>query len=210
MKLAILSLIMMFTFVMTAQALTLCQDEVPAWQNCTVVTPPISCASPTYEILNQTGQQIETGTMTEWNETKYEFNFSQSQGTYVIMLCDGTFRQIKVTYGSDEDMISAALIIVPMLLGLILLAGAATLGRQHTPLKVFLFLMSVLPFFASMHFGLVAVIKFFDWPEMQDAIASTLWWVGISFAVIVIYWFIYWLYSLAQNMKEKERRRLEY
>lgn len=206
-------LLILTAIVLTSMAsadMPLCTDTILAWQNCTIVTPPINCESPTYEIFNNTGQRIENGSLAEFNNSMYQFNFTQAQGTYTIKLCDDTFRQVEVSEGGDNQMIAAALIIAPLLLGLVLLGGAATLGTKHTPLKFFLFLMSILPFFASMHFGLVSVIKFFDWGEMQSAIGGTIWWVGIGFVVIITYILIYTLYSLSLSWKEAKKRRLEY
>ena len=108
-------------------------------------------------------------------------------------------------------MILAAIILLPMILAIMMLIASATLdGEEHPALKVALFLLSIIPFFASMHFGMLSVVKFYDFPELQNAIGDTTYWVGIMFFILITYFIIYLFYkavhSAAQKREEQHMR----
>ena len=146
----------------------------------------------------------------------YSINFSNlSVDTYgAAIVC----QKDNITYLSDcvfevgegDDMIPSALIFLPMLLSLIIIIGAVMMNEEHAVFKIFLFLLSIVPFFASMNFGLLAVIRYFDWPELQELIGTTVWWFGLMFVVIVSYFIIYVMYVLFTSMAQKKLERLKY
>lgn len=148
----------------------------------------------------------------------YTFNFSKlPKGIYTSAItCNYTITQYMGECKFEVDyirskMIIAAIILLPMLLSILFIIGAATLDNEtHKALKIFLFLLSIIPFFASMHLGLVSTVKFYDFPELQDTIGSTVYWVGIMFGVIVTYFLIYIFYTAIHAAALRKKERLKY
>lgn len=195
-----------------ATALEMCSDNIEINTNCTMVTPVISCVTYNYQIYNTTnnnGEIIENKNLTLLNNSIYYFNFTQPQGNYLVRLCDDTTREVKVE-SEKSKMIIAAIIIIPMLLGLFMLLSSFFLGEEHRVLKIGLFLLSFIPFFTSMHFGMLSVVKFFNFPELQEAIGSTVYWTGISFTIVITYFIIYLFHKAIRTMGEKKAEELEY
>jgi hypothetical protein len=206
--LIVLILFVSITQIATAQ-LDLCVSPINVNTNCTMVSNNLDCGVYTYEVINITGELIESGTLATLNESRglYYFNLSQGEGEYIINFCDNTTKQVEVTQGDENNMIIGAIILIPMLLSFIFLFGSWALGDEHDMLKIFLFLLSMIPFYTSLHFGLVSIIKFYNFEELQNAIGSTVWWSGLVFGLIVTYFMIYLLYkgihTSAQNKEEK-------
>ncbi len=108
----ILMMVMMSTL---AQALPLqlpvCDDHriKPNGANCSIVTPSINCSSFTYDLVNMSGVEIvNDGSLTELNDTVYFFNFTQTQseGVFIVRLCNGVTQQITVE--GDEELTNIA------------------------------------------------------------------------------------------------------
>ena len=143
------------------------------------------------------------------NSSLYYFNFSQPEGDYIVHLCDDSTREIKV--GGQRDFMTLAVIVaIPLIMGFFLLIGAATLSEKHSALKIALFLMSLVTVFASFHLGMVNVVKFFNFPELQNAIGSQVYWMGLVFGVIVTYFIIYLFIQATHKSAMKKDERLEY
>lgn len=152
---------------------------------------------------------MENGSLGNFSGSIYYLNITLPEGGYIVKLCDGSTREI-VLEDEGDNMIVAIIILIPILLGLFMLFGSFSLSEVHNPLKIFLFLLSFVPFFASMHFGMLAIVKFYDWPELQNLIGSTTYWVGAMFGIIIIYFVIY-LFWLGTNVTaQKKKERLEY
>ena len=115
------------------------------------------------------------------------------------------------TEPGGNSMIIGTIIILPILLGLILLFSAFTLNpEQHPALKIFLFLLSIITFFVSMHFGLVALIELYNFPALENLMGSTVYWMTLVFGVIVMYFFIYLIYHAFKMIAEKKQERWNY
>lgn len=195
--------------VVQVSGLEVCADVVDVPGNCTMITPQISCVSYNYTILNQSGDVIESGNLSTYFGGVYSFNFVQDVGTYVVVLCDGGVRHIEVVEG--ENMIIAAIVLLPLLFGFLIMLGAWSLdGEEHSILKIFLFLLSFIMFYVSFHFGMIAVVKFFDFPELQLLIAKTVFWSWWMFGVIVIYWLVYGFVKVVHLAAQRKEERLRY
>lgn len=186
----------------------ICPDPVPVHTNCTMVTPNLVCGTYDYVILNVTGN-ITSGNLTLLEGMIYTFEWFQPPGEYIVDLCDGTTREVRV---EDEGtpMMIAIIILLPMLLSFLFLIGAASLGEDHHVMKISLFLLSIIPFFISMHLALISVVKFYEFTDMQGVIGNTTYWFAIIFGVIVTYFLIYLFYTIVQNMRDKKEKGLEY
>jgi len=160
-------------------------------------------------VLNQTGNMTMNGTAYEYNATKLSRGVYSS--TILCKLNNTLFMgECKFEVEEKSKMALAAIIGLPMLLAFIMLIGAATLSEHHNVLKIFLFLLSFIPFFTSLHFGLVTVIKFYDFPELQDAIGSATYYIAIMFGVIITYFIIYLVYMMIHAAAQKREAKLEY
>lgn len=135
------------------------------------------------------------------------FNIS-SPGEYFFNYTDTT-RIDSLTVEADK-MIIAMIILLPVLLGLFFLVGAVTLNEKHWQIKIFLFLLGLISFFASFHAGVLALIKYYDFPEMQDFLGLTTFWTGIVFFVLTSYFIILFLIWVVHYMAEKRQEKLEY
>lgn len=186
-----------------------CEDVMSPPANCTLVTPVISCGTYNYSVLNESGSVVDVGSLGVWGEGTFYLNFSQGMGRFVVVLCDGGSRELVVR--GDDDMIIAAIILLPLLFGFLVMWGVSGLdGERHSVLKIFLSLLSFVMFFVSFHMGLVAVVKYFDFPELQLVIGQVTYWSYWLFAVIIIYWLIYGFVVATRVAAQKRRERLEY
>jgi hypothetical protein len=83
----------------TVFSLPLCDDLPVINQNCTFVTPTISCTVNSYDILNVSGfPVIDNQALTQINGSifKFDFNLTNETNNFVVRLCDGTTREIFV------------------------------------------------------------------------------------------------------------------
>jgi len=115
-----------------------------------------------------------------------------------------------VVESSGDKMIFAAIILLPMLLGILFLIGAATLAKQHAPLRIVLFLLGPICFWTSAHLGMISVIEFYNFPEMQLLLAKTTYWTGWIFFIFLTYFLLYIFYQAVHTAAQKKKQRLEY
>ena len=193
-------------------ALEMCTDTKEIHTNCTMVTPTVTtCPTFNYSVIQTNSSAIVTeGNLELLSSDIYYFNFTEGKGDYIVLLCDGTTREVIVTDKEQGNMVLAIIILLPILLGLFFLIGAGTMGEDHNVLRMFLFMLSVILFFVSLHMGLLTVIKYYDFPELQDLMGTTTYWVGIVFGVIVTYFIIYLVYKMFTAAANDKAERLEY
>jgi len=189
---------------------SLCAVQIPCY--ITVISPN------TTTIIN--------GAYMTHNENYYNYTLSgdktQQLGNYAnTVFCSGgsngfsSFNFEVTATGHNpsvaEGIINGIMILIPLLLSFIFLIGAwITDVDEHRLLKLFLFLASIVPFFTTMHFGLINIAKFYGSSEVQDLIGGTTYWVGIIFFVILTYFMIYIFYTAVHVAAQKKKARLEY
>jgi hypothetical protein len=95
-----------------------CEDIVGINQNCTMLTPSLSCTNYNYEIYNTT-DYIRNDTLTQLNSSIYYFIFNDTgtAGGYLVKICDGSTREIVV--GGDEENMILAIVIFLMAINII-------------------------------------------------------------------------------------------
>lgn len=190
----------------------MCSSDKEVSENCTMVTPTLTgCASYDYTIYNSTnGAEVVAATpLTDFGNDLYAFNFTQSEGDYIVKLCDGSTREV-ASRPKRDYMIIAAIILMPMILGLFLLLGANGLGDDHAVMRLFMFLLSPIMFIVSLHFGVVSLVKFYNFPELQDAIGNTIYWVGLVLGVIITYFIIYLFIKMVHNIAQDKDDKINY
>jgi len=195
-----------------------CEDIIQIGSNCTMHTPQLSCTGGyIYSIINLSDGAyiVKNNTLVQVNPDFqiYKLNFTNitHTGNYIVRLCDGSTRGIIIKEGAEREMIIAIIMLLPMILSIAFLVGAATLdSEEHNALKIFLFLLSIIPFFISMHIGMVSLVKFYDFPELQNIIGSSVYWFGILFGVIVTYFIIYLFYMMVHAAAQKKKEKMRY
>lgn len=190
--------------------LDMCEDSILINTNCTMLTPALNCTIINYEIINLSGDVLVAENLTLLKNDIYQFNITLGEGEYIARLCDGSTREFKIEEEEDK-MIIAIIILLPMILSIMFLIGAAILDqKEHKTLKIFLFLLSPLPFFVSMNIAIMSVVKFYDFPELQNLIGSTTYWFGWVFFVIIVYFIIYLFYTVVNHISQKKQERLKF
>lgn len=147
---------------------------------------------------------------------KYYYNASiLPEGTYnSIIECNKT--DVIYTGGCDfkvyeeNKMIIGMIILIPLVLSMVLLASSYFLSEEHNVLKIFLFLLSIIPFFISLHMGAVSLVKFYNFTALEEIIGNTTYWFTVIFGAIVSYFCIYLIYKGFKQAKAKKIERLEY
>lgn len=185
---------------------SMCSGTISLNQNCTMITPTLYCGDYTYRIINTTGGLLENGSLTQLNDTIYYFNFTRTNesGKYLVVLCDGTTREVFVDEGGN-NVIPGILMIIPLVIGTFCLLGSFFLGEEHKAFKIFLFLFSFIPFFVSLHIGMLNLIHFYNYPELQTLIGTTTYWFAIIVGVIITYFLIYLVATIIHNIAQKRQ-----
>jgi len=101
--------------------------------------------------------------------------------------------------------------LIPLVLGLFLLVGGVSLDNDSHPfVKIFLFLSSFVMGFVSMQFGSMAVSRFYNFPEVVDAVGQFTFWFTILWGVLVTYFVIYGVVVMVRQAAQEKDERLRY
>lgn len=117
---------------------------------------------------------------------------------------------IGFTVGGEDDMIISILIALPIIFAIALIIYAVNLDKEHGILKTFLGLLSFALFWLSAQFAMTSIIKFYNFPELQNTLASAVRITGYVFIIIVVYWFIYLIYKMVKDYRMKKQERMNY
>lgn len=159
--------------------------------------------------FNQSGVMNVSGLAYNYNASNLDIG-TYSASIVCLQGTDTYLGECKFKVGEDSTMLLAVMVLVPMLLGFFFLFFAKSLGEAHSILRIFLSLLSIPSFFVSLHFGLLSIVKLYDFPELQNAIGSTTYWVGLVFAAIIAYFFIYSIYVMVKSAAQAKQEKLEY
>ena len=206
-KLLIILLLLMTPI---AMAFPMCESTKEINTNCTMLTPAMNCSVYNYTVINSTGSLMQNEHLTLLYDNLYYLNFTLGKGDYIVKLCDDTTREIRVKAEDSGKMIIGMTILLPLILTIIFLVGAATLGQEHSALKIALFLLSIIPFFVAAHFATIGIIEFYEMTELQEAISGTVYWVGLMLFVIISYFMIYAFTIMIHMIAEKKKQRFDY
>lgn len=103
-----------------------------------------------------------------------------------------------------------AIILLPLMVSLIALFGAATMDEEHDVLRIFLFLFSGLPIFLSIALALEALYKFYNFGLLEQLLGTFIPAWGIPLAMITIYFILYGVWKITRAIWQKKKARLEY
>lgn len=128
----------------------MCGDTVTPNTVCNMVTPYLLCVGDyNYSVYNSTNI-TSSGNLTEMvsNTSIYYFEFNQSEGDYIVKLCDESTREIQVK--GDENTMIAVILFISILT---IVFGAATF-KFEGELRFFFLLLSAI--FAVIGLNLIA------------------------------------------------------
>lgn len=114
------------------------------------------------------------------------------------------------TENSDNKFIVGLIALIPLVIGFFLILGAISLGDSHAVVKWFLLLLSPALGITSLHYATLGLIRFYNMPELQDAIGSTVYWFGIVWGVIIAYLVIYGIIVMVHTAAQKKEEKLNY
>ena len=180
-------------------------EDIP----CNIISTwnPGSCGSYTLFIYNTSGVNIENTTWGDYNPVcNATFNISLV-GTYHY---DSDIESGIITVKGDDSLISAIITLIPLVMAIVFMIGSFTLSERHSVLKWYFMLMSLISFYIAFHFGLVNVVRYMNFPELQDLIGSTTYWYTILIGGVFLYLMIYLVYMLFTSAARKKQERLEY
>ena len=102
----------------------------------------------------------------------------------------------------------AAIILIPILFGILLMLASFLLDDDHKVLKIILFLFSYITIFISLWLGLSTLGRYYGFVDMQQNIGTLTWIFGIAFFVIISYFLIYAFIMSIQAAAQKKREKL--
>lgn len=103
----------------------------------------------------------------------------------------------------------ASIILTPMMFGLFLLLGAFLLDpEEHPVIRIFMMLMSLLTYFVSSWFGVLAIIEFYSFDPMQNAIATGIYVFGSMIIVLILYFMIYAFYKASHTAAQNKKKMM--
>lgn len=105
MKKTIISVLCMICILPIICSAELCDSNVAVNESCIIATPTLYCGSYTYDVIAENGTIVrDDQSMTLLNNSVYVFEFNASEGGYIIDLCDGSTKQVKVTSTIEDDI----------------------------------------------------------------------------------------------------------
>lgn len=182
-----------------------CNLDVTGETGETVLSTALVNDSGAYAVLvnNSFEQDIGTYPFTAWCNTTGSAGFLTG---HVEVTGSG------LPWAKGEDLSpAAALILLPFLLMLVMLVGAVTLDPiDHASMKIGLFVMSFLPFFISVWWGIETVGRFYNFPALSSAIADTTFYYIVFFILIIFYIVAYFIWRAFDLMAQNKKERLKY
>lgn len=201
---------------------SICVDPIPINTNCTLINPSADNCT-IFTVLNLTGSIITNGTTENLYGNITYFNWTLGEGNYIVTFCNSTLKEIRVTQEDTNKMIIAVLILIPILFGFMLLYSAKLLGEippffdddlenhtDHGILKMFLVLASPITFWVSLHFGIISIVKFYDFNEIQNLIGDTTYWTAWFFFILLSYFSIYIIYRIYKRLGDLKLKKKGY
>lgn len=125
--------------------------------------------------------------------------------------CDtGATGECKFEVKEGENMVLGVIILLPLIIAALLLYGAMNMGEDHTVIKITAFLFTPILFMASLHASILALVKLYDFDQMETFIGSMSYWFIWVTIVIFIYFFIYLIRNMIKQAAQEKEARLNY
>lgn len=102
----------------------------------------------------------------------------------------------------------AAIIISPLVMGLLFLVGAFALDpEEHGILRIFFVLFALMTYFLTAWMGMQTVVAYYDFTAMQESIALSVWVMG-GVMVVTISYFIIWIFYRSTQAAKQEQQEM--
>jgi hypothetical protein len=178
-----------------------------------------------FHLYNNTGNHVLNGQIRMYFDNSFDYEekigsdlISYGQVYSYVVQCNNTqeagFVSANFYVNNLNSPITTGywlLLLVPFLFALLCMFGAATLGDQHAPLRIFLFLLSIISCFATC--WIATLILYQDnanFVEMIDALGLFTKIIGFMFFVILIYFIIYLFVKMVQASNQEKDDKLNY
>ena len=103
---------------------------------------------------------------------------------------------------NDPGFLPGILIIIPLIMAAIFMAGVFFVGREHWPLQIGLFILSCFSVFGSIWWGLQMLDKYFNIPPLSESITYYVYVFGLVIFGIIIYFLTFIFGKLNQGMSK--------
>jgi len=171
-------------------AVNICEEVVSPNVTCRMITPPITCATYNYTVLNLTGSILTQDSLNLLNSSVYYFNFTENQvGGYIVKLCDGRSREVYVR----EEGNSMWLAIIISLLGMTFLFGFIAFNIKNRKLKNVKVLMVLLTIVNTFMLGLLPLAITLNPSDPAKFNPVAIGYFSVNGLLLV---FVIWLYAL--------------
>lgn len=110
----------------------------------------------------------------------------------------------------EGRFLAGIIALIPLFFAFLMAVWAFNLEEEHRLLKHFLFLFGFVLTWVSLHYATLGVIKFYEWPELQETVGDTLYWLVVVFVVIFFYFIIYYIAWMINSAANKKKERLNY
>ena len=124
-----------------------------------------------------------------------------------------SFFSFKLNNSGDNEQPSAILAIVillPLIFAFIFMFGSISMGNDHVALKIFLFLLSLCSYISAAYFGMITLVKFYIFPEMNDALGLSVVVIGFVLFIAICYFLMYIFSKASHAAAQKKQERMEY
>ena len=110
----------------------------------------------------------------------------------------------------ESDVILGALIILPMLMGIVFAWLNMNLEKDHSILKILFLLLSMICFFVSMSIGGISLSTYYPNIGIQNFITTCIWIFGGVFFAVVSYFIIYAIWKMTTRLTSEKEERMTY
>jgi hypothetical protein len=172
-------------------------------------------------IFNGSGFLIDDDTLVydgAMRQMVYDANLTlivdKGQYSYYVECSDGLERgYVSDTFFVTQDglpevasggiFLSVMIVLLPLLFGFLLLKWSKDLSDEHSIFKLGMGWASLVSVFISLWLLLMSVNKFFFWDSMVDALSDVVFWFGMLFVLIILYFFLYFIKVWIESVGRK-------
>lgn len=159
-------------------------------------------------------KHIQTDSIGDLNEEEKQWEFTVSEAPTADYLIqqdqNNTLTNISATLldllDEKKEESNMLLIILPLAFGLFCIIGSVSLSAQHSPVKIALFILSLISVFASAWIG-VSISTNTDAELSLARFTNIMGWVVFA---IISYFAIYTIYTITRRIAKQKEEKLEY
>jgi len=122
-------------------------------------------------------------------------------------------RKVSVSPLGKESLLDgaplAAIILIPIIFGFLLLFGANLITETHPFMSIFMFFISLLSVVASSLLGTQVAMEYYS-DALSGLLSKVVFYIAMTFVIIFIYFMIYFIYYSLMMAKQTKKERLQY